>query len=67
MAPFQNWHHSANERIKKQPISFLLLEAIIALVLIGVITLQGYKGYQKLIARSELNQSVADKLNEGDL
>lgn len=67
MAPFQNWHHSANECIKKQPISFLLLEAIIALVLIGVITLQGYKGYQKLIARSELNQSMADKLNEGDL
>lgn len=67
MAPFQNLHQSANERIKKQPVALLLLEAIIALIIIGVITLQGYKGYQQLIARSEMNQSMADKLNAGDL
>lgn len=67
MALFQHWQNSANARIKKQPIIYLVVEVFIVIALILFLSMQGCNGYQKLVQASESNINTTDDIYESVL
>ncbi len=67
MALFQHWQNSANTRIKKQPIIYLVVEVFVVIALILFLSMQGCNGYQKLVQTSESNINTTNDIYESVL
>lgn len=67
MALFQHWQDSANTRIKKQPLLYLVVEVLVVITLVLFLSLQGCNGYQKLVQTSESNINTSDDIYESIL